>query len=77
MLCIMSAPCHRVIKDEPTNIMVEIRSAVPRTESTEFPLSFARALADLIKQVNPTVQRPKSKEPRTPRHLSDDLVKIQ
>ena len=39
--------------------------------------SFAHALADFIKHVNPMVQRPKLKEPITPRHLYDDVIKIQ
>ena len=51
----MSNPCYRVIKDQPTNIMVEIRPAIPRCESPAVLLSFARAPADFINHVNPIV----------------------
>ena len=51
----MSNPCYCIVKDQPTNIMVEIHPVVPRLESPAVVLSFAQALADLIKHVNPTM----------------------
>ena len=54
--------------------MVAIRPAVPKSESAEFLLFFARALADWIMHVNPIVQRPNPKQPRA---LRLDVVKMQ
>ena len=68
VLCIMSDPCCRVIKHQPTNIMVEIRPVAPRSQSVGFVV-LAQTVAALIKHVTPTVHRPKSKEPCTPLHL--------
>ena len=73
----MSNPFYRVIKDQPTNIMVLIRTAVLRSESPVFLLSFTQALADFIKHINPKVQKSKPQEPHMSGHLWDDLVKIQ
>ena len=73
----MSGPQYRVIRDQPTSIMVDIRPAVLKTQSLEFLRSFADELADAIRHVNPTVQQLKRKEPITSRHLCDHFIKIQ
>ena len=76
-MCNMSGPQYRVVKDQPTSIIVELRPAVPKARSLEFLRSFADELADAIRHLNPTVQQPKRKEPIMTRHLCHRTIKIQ
>ena len=74
---VMTNRYYRMIKDQDTNLMVEIHGAVQRPECAELLMTFAWTLTIAIKHVNPTVQWPQPKQPSAPTHLYDDMVKIQ